>query len=382
MGVLVLRNHNPDAALQQLQFDLKTGHFLTPSKEKIRKQDLASGLAFTHPILDETPLVPIAKNQYVYHYHNEETFCLALRYAYATFLSAKNPALCAIKMQPSEQYFHDAHQFKVYFSPHPQKAATQQLTVRQLNAMLTELYGQPFQYCNHNVLEKTLYWRDFSMEMDADKLYLTNHLDLQKTDHQACLDRYELRFMNTQIGFGLFARYAIQTGEVVAQYCGEYVSKRTKYKNYCYIPNKTCSYNLLLDAHHIGNIARFVNHGPEPDSQTHPGKYLTANVDVKNHRMYGTSRIVLIASRDIQPGEQILSSYGRQYFRVPDSSLQMKKNGAVFTSKQKRVQDSAIQLKQYLFVFAQYGIKRAQWMIIRKPLLVLLLCIGLGLWLQ
>lgn len=381
MGVLVLRNHTPDAAVQQLRFDLKTGHFLTKSKQKVSRRDLAADLGFTHPILDEKPLVQIAKNQYAYQYHNEEEFCLALRYAYATLLKAKNPALCSIRIQPGEQYFSDAQQYKLYFSSHPQKVATQQLTMRQLNAMLTELHGQPFQYSNHNVLDKTLRWRDFSKEMDADKLYQTSAIDLQKARHQLCLDRYELRFMNTQMGFGLFAREAIQKGEVIAQYCGQYVSKKMQYKNYCYIPTKTSGYNLLLDARHIGNVARFVNHGAEPSAHRKFSQFLTANVDVENHKMYGTSRIILIANRDILAGEQILSSYGSQYFRVPESRLHMKKNGAVYTSKQRRIKDSTAQLKRYLFIFAYYGNRRAQWMLLRKPLTVLLLCIGLGLWL-
>ena len=383
MGIVVLRNHKADAAVQQLHFDLKTGYFLTESKQIVNRCDLATVLAFTHPILDERPLVQTAKNQYSYIYHDEETFCLALRYAYATLLQAENPAICSIRIQPAEQYLHDAQQYKIYFSCHPSKAAVRQLSTLQLNAMLNETQDIAFQYCNHDLLDHTLTWVDFAEEMDADALYKTSSTTPKSgPGHQICLDQYELRFINTQIGFGLFTRTAIRKGELIAQYCGKFVPKNLKYWNYCYAPTKHCGYSLVLDAKYIGNVARFVNHAPA--SSVHPisKKYLTANVSVENRKKYGTSRVMLIANRDIAPGEQVLSSYGCAYYATSENCLFIKKTGVVTDSKQRRIKNTAAELKRYLLVFARYGNKRAQWLLFRKPIIILLLCAGFGFWLR
>ena len=65
MSIVVLRNHNADAAVQQLRFDLKTGLFLTQSEQIVNRCDFASVLGFTNPILEEKTLVQTAKNQYL-----------------------------------------------------------------------------------------------------------------------------------------------------------------------------------------------------------------------------------------------------------------------------------------------------------------------------
>ncbi len=383
MGIVVLRNHTADAAVQQLRFDLKTGRFLTQSEQIVNRCDLASVLGFTHPILEEKPLVQTAKNQYSYIYHNDEEFCLALRYAYATLLQVEDPALCSIRIQPAEQYLQDTQQYKIYFSCHPNKSAVQQLSTLQLNAMLNETQGVAFQYCNHDLLDHTLTWVDFAEEIDADTLYQTSSTTPQSgPGHQICLDQYELRFINTQIGFGLFSRTAIGKGELIFQYCGKFVPKNLEYWNYSYAPKKDCGYSLMLDAKYIGNASRFVNHAPEHSVHPIPQKYLTANVGAENRKKYGTSRIMLIANRDIAPGEQILSSYGCEYYATSENCFFITKSGVVTDGKQRRVKNNAAKLSQYLSVFARYDIKRAQWLLLRRPLTVLFLCVGFGFWLR
>ena len=215
MTVLILRNSNSEAIIQQLSFNLETGHFLTENNQIVTRHELVD-LAFTHPILREDPLTETGKHQYSYIYHNDIEFCLALRYLYATLLQADNPAACSFRIQPAEQYFLDTKQYELYFSCHPKKAARQRLRMSQVNSMMTDIYGSPFQYCNHIVLDKTLTWVDLPKEMTADALY---HSPEQNwSPHQACLEQVELRFINERIAFGLFARTPIQKGALISQY--------------------------------------------------------------------------------------------------------------------------------------------------------------------
>jgi hypothetical protein len=382
MSVLVLRNHNANAAVQQLTFDLKTGHFLTKSKQIVNRRDLTSDLAFTHPILEEKPLTQTEKNHYSYIYHDDEEFCLSLRYIYATLIQAENPALCSIRIQPAAEYAQDTQRYYIYFSCHPQKAATQLLSTVQINAMLKDIHREPFQYTNRIILDQTLNWRDLSKKIDADTLFQARSAVQAEPNHQTYLDQCELRFINTQIGFGLFARKDIKKGALIGQYCGQYNSKTLQYSNYCYAPGKKCGYDLMLDAKYIGNMTRFINHAPDPSDNGIPSPYLTANVDAEIHRNYGAPRIMLIASRDIAAGEQLLSSYGTEYYAIPENNLYFKKGAVITTSDQRRIKDTAAQANRILAVFIKYGIRRAWWLLFRKPLIALLLCIGLGFWIR
>ena len=375
MTVLILRNSNSEAIIQQLSFNLETGHFLTENNQIVTRHELVD-LAFTHPILREDPLTETGKHQYSYIYHNDIEFCLALRYLYATLLQADNPAACSFRIQPAEQYFLDTKQYELYFSCHPKKAARQRLRMSQVNSMMTDIYGSPFQYCNHIVLDKTLTWVDLPKEMTADALY---HSPEQNwSPHQACLEQVELRFINERIAFGLFARTPIQKGALISQYCGELVAKDIENKSYSYIPLVDGGYQLCLDAKHVGNVGRFLNHAPV--SVTKPTRYLSANVKAEDHWIYGTRHIMLFATKDILPGEQLLSSYGNVFFIDPEAMLYIKPNGIITDHKHRRIKNRYEKTKPCLTVFAQYGIKRAQWLLIRKPLIVLLLCIGFGAW--
>lgn len=383
MSILVLRNHDTDAPVQELRFDLKLGCFITDANQPISRYSLESELVFKHPILDEPPLSPVGTHQYVYHYDNEEQFYLALRVAYATLLQSEHPSLCSIHIQPSAQYVENTRFYNLYFSSHPKKPAKQQVTTHALNHMLQKLYGKPFQYSNQILMDYTVTWVDLPAQLDADELYTQAAIaPARGSEHQYCLDRYELRFLNTHIGFGIFTRTAIQQGEVIAQYCGNIVSKNTDYLSYCYNAFENSGYNLLLDAYHCGNFTRFINHAPEPSTQLIPAKCLSANVGVENHPKYGNHCILFIASRDIAAGEQVLFSYGERYFGTNIPMSYVKANGVFVDKKQRRLKNVNTELKKYLSVFADFGDRRAQWSLLKKPIMVLALGILMGLWFQ
>ena len=381
MSLLILRNHNSDAELQQVTFDLKTGHFVTDTKQIISQNDL-DRLDFSHPILQESPLVETQENRYSYLYNNDEEFYLALRYAYATLIQAKNPNLCSIELKPSREFWNQLKHYKIYFSADAKKTASQQLSTVQLNTMITKLSNKSFQYCNHVFIDRALTWVDFVKEMDADTLYMSTppHPPVG-VEHQASLDRFEIRFINTEIGYGVFARTSIKQGDLIAQYCGKIDSKKLKFKNYCYGTNKTRGYNLLLDGCCFGNISRFVNHAPKLESQLPPpAGCLDANLYSESQLKYGNSLQMMLANRDIAPGEQLLVSYGQEYFKEARKMFYLKKNGNGMDINQLPVKNNPLVFKNHLSMFAYYGNRRAQWLLFGKPIIILLMFIGYGLW--
>lgn len=376
MTVLILRNHHPKSEVQQLSFNLKTGQFLTEDKKLITRDAIETQLKFTHPILTEKTLTQIKPDHYSYTYANDAEFYLALRYIYASLLQATNPNKCFFHIKPTEQFFTDTKSYRFFFSSHGKKVARQYLTLSQFNAMMTEIYAKTFQYCNQVFVDEKLSRRDLPPTMDADALYQESN-DFQSSDHQASLEQYELRYINSKVGFGVFARKDIKKGTLIAQYCGKYMPHKIAYQNYSYQPGKENGFNLMLDAQLYGNISRFINHAPEPDTDTHENSYLCANLIAENHILYGNRRIMLIADRDIKQGEQLLSYYGEDYFSISENIYGMCKNGDVMDIKHRQIKDNYSQLKVYLSIFARYGNRRAQWSLFKRPLIVLIICIGL-----
>jgi hypothetical protein len=382
MPVLILRNHNPNATLRQLRFDVKTGQFLTKNKTVISRDELTTRWSFTHPILEEASLVEREPHHYVYRYQNEIELCLVLRSLYATLLQSNNPALCSFQIQPTEQYLNAPQSYTLYFSSHAQKKATQKLKINPINAMLSDIYETPFYYADQIILDQILTWVDLPRIMDADKLYQPTHLPSSLVNHQEDLDRCELRYINRRLCFGLFARDFIPKGTKIGQYCGQYTTKNVQYKNYSYMPEKNSGLNLPLDAKHRGNLTRFLNHAPKYSEEGSTHEYLAANIGAENHEWYGMRRIIFIAERDILAGEQLLFSYGDNYFRFSEHIFNLKKNGTVVDHAHRVVYDNYSQLKPYLLVFAQFGVRYAQWALLRKPVFALLVCGIIGCWMQ
>lgn len=375
MTVLILRNHHPEAEVQQLRFNLKTGQFLTEDQKIIKKEEIGSQLKFTHPILTEKTLVEFKPFHYAFTYTNDEEFYLALRYVYATLVQAKNPNKCFFHLKPGEHFFTDRNKFKFYFSSDCKRPAQQCLSLKQFDAMMSDIYAKKFQYCNQVFIDETLTRVDLPTKLQADALYKEAE-DYQYADHKACLEQCELRYINSKVGFGVFAHTDIKEGTLITQYCGRYMPKKTAYQNYSYLPGKNEGYNLMLDAQLYGNISRFINHATKPEELEHKS-YLSANLIAENHPAYGNCRIMLIASRDIKQGEQLLSDYGEDYFKISKNMFAMHKNGDVRDLRHRKVKDTYAQLRVYLSIFARYGNRRAQWVLCKRPLIVLVLCAGL-----
>lgn len=113
-----------------------------------------------------------------------------------------------------------------------------------------------------------------------------------------------IKWVDDEIGYGLFAGRSFKPGEFIGEYSG--IIKNAKDSsddnryNIIYFRNRKNSY--YIDAQDYGNHMRFMNH--------------SSFGNVMGVHMYcqGIRRTIFIAWTPIQPGDQLLFDYGKNYW--------------------------------------------------------------------
>ncbi len=117
-----------------------------------------------------------------------------------------------------------------------------------------------------------------------------------------------VRFINPEIGYGVFAEADIPVGRFVGEYTGRIINtndlKTSKYSwDYPVAHDqKGNPIKTSLDAADAGNEMRYVNHDFIP------------NAEVKYIPQGGIWHVCYVANRFIKNGEQILTNYGTKYW--------------------------------------------------------------------
>lgn len=117
-----------------------------------------------------------------------------------------------------------------------------------------------------------------------------------------------IRWINQELGYGLFAENRIAKMSFIGQYTG-IVRRVNRLKSdlngYCmHLPTKFFSWGYyLIDAYKGGNELRFSNHSGKPN--------------MKPFCLVDRSliHIGLFATRDIEPGEELTFNYGKDYWK-------------------------------------------------------------------
>jgi hypothetical protein len=117
------------------------------------------------------------------------------------------------------------------------------------------------------------------------------------------MSRKSFRVGKSKTGLGLFATRLIPKGEFIVQYRGRKLSNAVadaladRGNKYLYELNS----RWTIDGANRKNVARYANHSCRPNAES----------DVlRGHR------IIIRSIKKIQPGEEILYDYGRDYFKL------------------------------------------------------------------
>jgi hypothetical protein len=118
--------------------------------------------------------------------------------------------------------------------------------------------------------------------------------------------------IHPSVGKGVFATKPILKGTILGIYTGMLEIGRGEGGPYALNTRVRDKRTFFYDAVHFRNATSYIQHAPE--TETFPG-IATANVYMKNSIYGGVPLTLYVTTRDIEPHEQLLVSYGKDYWK-------------------------------------------------------------------
>lgn len=372
---ILLSNKNSNSKCRSIIFNTDTHLFLLADNQQLKKNELIN-IEFEHPLLVQPGIQPF-NGIYDYQYEDMEGLFESAIYVYSVLLQASEPSNCRFNIHPSPSFIDSNTQEQIYCSIKANRRANEAVNIENFEDLISELSGYRFKFLNHILIKNSFSTKDLPNSIDGDLLFETK-TELVNLLKQPCnLDRFELRYIDPVVRFGLFARDFIQKDEILFSYCGEKRIFDSKHKGYAFECRADCL-NMHIDASQYGNIARFVNHAPEPGKDDGEPQLLEANLKTISHNLNGIEVIFFKATRKILIGEQLLVNYGEKSFKTQRMTRFTSKGKAIYKDKPglwKRSQNKITHLK----IMANHGLQKAQHYILLRLFLisvVLLLIVG------
>jgi len=191
----------------------------------------------------------------------------------------------------------------------PDKTKIRSFTKKEFVKAFNIKYAEYPHFLSYKDLVSTIKNLPFSLRMNlfsSDNSLLGRLYQSELTNaHTAKLS---IRWIDNTLGYGVYAEEDLNEGTFVGEYTG-IVRKLCRMdpdpNAYCFhYPTKFWSLNYtVVDALNEGNILRFVNHSGLPNLSP------ICMVD------RGLVRIVFIANRKIESGEQLMFDYGKDYWK-------------------------------------------------------------------
>ncbi|MDF1677144.1 MAG: hypothetical protein P1U32_00410 [Legionellaceae bacterium] len=321
MVKIKLTNHNPNAAYpcKHVIFDVASKLFQLENEENVTQADLLAQ-SFSHPLFDE-PYTPEPNFQFEYEYVDFEGMLYTATFVCTILLHTTHPESCQFTIKPSLQFETIKCPKTIFFSSNYRKKSQASITLNQLNQLVSTLSGKPFLYSNDLIPCHSFTLKTLPPVIDGDSLYQMPQ-DILQLFYPKAHDDYELRYINPDVGLGVFSRKAIKQGDCIGVYSGIQSNKRIKRLDYSYKIEKEAS-NIYIHATEFGNLTRFINHAPK----TTKPRFLSANVKSIKYQLCGLTFIAYHTARDILPGEQLLTDYGKTFFRHGKNPTPFKSNG-------------------------------------------------------
>jgi hypothetical protein len=353
---ITLTNNNLNSKDLNVSINLNVGRCTFPDGRRISLKQLTQQTDFTHPLLSK-PFTLNNDNLYHYEYDNVQELFEASVFVYTILLHVDNPYLCTFKINPSKNFQTYDRTDDLYFSINSNKTAVDTISIEQLNSIVCEMLRINFKFSENLVINDSFTFEDLPSSVNGDNLFTVQDYLYDILNNPGDLSRFEVRYIDPKIGFGVFSRTVINTDDIVGVYTGVKTIHHPDSLNFAFKPEQDCL-SMFLDAKYYGNITRFINHAPDPDKDhevLESSRGLIANILGSIYYFNGISIIVFIAKRDILPGQQLLVDYGSAYFKncVPSRFKSRKRFFDYFNIFSKT------RLKQ-IRILANHGVQKAQ----------------------
>lgn len=212
-----------------------------------------------------------------------------------------------IDVKPSESFQLCTPGKKVPFSLMPLNKKPFYMDVGQFELMVSRLSGYSFHYSDQIFIQDN-FWQDNQINHATLKRFLHTNSDIEDYfNMNSVLNKVTICYINPDKGFGVFSQHQIEKGTFIGFYSGikKYQDDKPIVTSYAF-KNQNDALNLYLDGRQYGNFTRFIN-----GSEQH------ANVLPISLYKNGIEFVVLVASKTIAVGEQLLMDYGESYFKQP-----------------------------------------------------------------
>ncbi len=316
MVSLTLKNHQSESSELLATIDFSKALCTLTSGQEMPIKEFLNVKNFSHPLLNE-PFTPAENHHYHYEYSNMDELLYAGIFVYSRLLRADNPQQCQFKISPSPRFACRNSEASIAFSLQPCKAAQEDISLHQLESIVSDLRGERFDFSEFMVIDAKLSFENLPKTMEAERLYQAEPEILNLLKRPMILEHYELRYVGPSMGFGVYTKVNIAKDEVIALYVGKKVLSDDSDSRYSFKPLNDCL-NTSIDAGRWGNLLRFINHAPaayaEPEERD-SSSLLDANLYAFNLYAYGLHFVGYKASQALFPGDQLLVDYGKNYFK-------------------------------------------------------------------
>ena len=377
---IVLANQNELSQCREVNINIATGICTLADNQVIELKRLMSEFDFSHPLIPE-PYVQISGHLFHYEYDDIDGLLGSARYVYSMLLRVDNPLNCQFKINPSRVFRHSKASENVYFSIKGDKLAEEPIRVRQLEDIVSHLSGYTFKFSEDILIDDLFTIADLPSSIDGSLLDKTdvNILDLLKMPND--LSRYEIRYINPDIGLGVFSRDVIKKGDVIGVYSGVKNTRTSADLSYLFHLEFDCL-KMYIDARQYGNITRFINHAPEADINkigSNRSSFLEANIGTSRFYLNGIEVVVYTTIKDILKGEQLLVDYGQAYFENMTVS-RFKSSGKVICMTKKIIRSTSQKKIRQIRIMARHGVEKAQtYLLLRIVSIVVVISILIGI---
>jgi len=177
-----------------------------------------------------------------------------------------------------------------------------------LVAIDTEYVAHPV-FESHDLLDEILAYTRKAKDdeiISSERIWMGVYYDMEI--QQGTHPLMSVRWIDQNIGFGVFASERIMPCSYVGEYTGliqERKPRHVKESNYCirYTSWQTGKRPHVIDAEKMGNFTRFINHSDQP------------NVSLVCVYWRGMPRLIFVSLREIPEGGQITFDYGKTFWK-------------------------------------------------------------------